>query len=66
MLSMEWLLGIGIAVLLVYSIVITVLLIKRSRRFARRVAQFKRIGAAQIMALKRTSFPAGSRRSPET
>lgn len=42
MLSMEWLLGIGIAVLLVYSIVITVLLIKRSRRFARRVAQFKK------------------------
>jgi len=40
--SMEWFLGIGIVLLLIYSAVITILLIKRSRRFARRVTKFKK------------------------
>ena len=39
---MEWFLGIGIVLVLIYSTVITILLIKRSRRFARRVAQYKK------------------------
>ena len=38
---MEWFLGLGIAFLVIYSAVITVVLIKRSRRFAISVAQFK-------------------------
>ena len=65
MLSMEWLLGIGIAVLLVYSIVITVLLIKRSRRFARRVAQFKKNRrSADYGVEKELLFPGFGKDSP--